>query len=78
MAKKIAVDKKKYLQVLIHMDLGSIGIALYGGLKIDDIDRMELYMVENRKPGQASGQVKVFTGTHQYNLNVRAHMIDWS
>jgi hypothetical protein len=77
MGKKIVVDKTKYLQVLIHMDVASIAIALNGGLKLDDIETMELYMVTDRKPGQSSGHVKVYTGTHQYNLAVRAHMIVW-
>lgn len=76
--KKKVIEKKDYLKVLVHMSTGSIGIALYEGLKIDDIESMELYMVENRKPGEPSGHVKVKTKEFHFNLMVRAHMIDWS
>jgi hypothetical protein len=75
---KRIVDEKDWLKVLCRMEEGSIGIVVLSGLKLSDVERVELYTYRERKPGQTSGLAKVWRKDGgMYNLGIRAHLIEW-
>lgn len=75
--KKIVVERNQYLAVLSQLTPSSVALVLSCGLKLDDIEQMELYPSEQRRVGEPTGLLKVKAGNGFYNLGVRAHLIEW-
>lgn len=69
------VERKHYMRVLCQMDVGSIAIAVNGGLKLDDIKEMEIEGGKGKKDGTKF--IRVVTEGHLMNLRVKANLIDW-
>lgn len=77
--KRIMVEKSMYLRVLAQLDPGGVAMAVIGGLKLDDIESMELFFADEnkRRIGEPSGRILVETSSAMFHLGVKAYLIHW-